>query len=221
MPLLYEELFTCPNCKVIFQSKVLGGYNTFGESYSDLYVGSDDEPQPILHLINQCPKCGFTAFTIDFKTFNQDMEIVRQAIKKVIEFTGKRPTQFNVGDGYLVIANYSNNVSLEQKIFTFMQASYAYRILEDSNLNKTRQLILEKIKIILERKLFDVNPEELYLYLMGELNRLIGNEKESLDYFKQALDKAEKNSFVSRVTIHQLETPQEIIPKEIFGKQIK
>ena len=221
MPLLYEELFTCPNCNVIFQSKVLGGYNTFGESYSDLYVGSDDEPQPILHLINLCPKCGFAAYTIDFKTFDQDLEIIEPAIEKATEFTGKKPEQFNVGDGYLVIAYYLNNISLEQITFTLMQASYAYRILKDSNLNKVRELIIEKIKTILEKKIFVVNPEELYLYLIGELNRLIGNEKESLSYFKQALEKAEKNSFIKRITIHQLEKPNEIIPKEIFGKPSK
>ncbi|HUU77978.1 MAG TPA: DUF2225 domain-containing protein [candidate division Zixibacteria bacterium] len=219
MSLIYEELFTCPNCEVIFQTKVLGSYNTFGECYSDLYVGCNTDPQPILHLINICPKCGFAAFTIDYKTFDIDLSLVKKAINHVEKFTGKKAANFNVGDGFLEIAEYLQNASLEQKSFTLMQASYAYRFLKDSNLDKTRKLILEIIELILQEKKFQNNPEEVYLYLAGELNRLIDNQRKALAYYKEALEKAEKNSFIERITIHQLSNPKNIIPKEIFNKQ--
>lgn len=221
MSLIYEELFTCPNCEVIFQTNVLGSYNTFGECYSDLYVGCNTNPQPILHLINICPKCGFAAYTIDYNSFDIDLSLAKEAITHVENFTGKKAGNFNAGDGFLEIAEYIPNISLEQKSFILMQASYAYRFLKDSNLSKTRELILKIIELVLQEKKFQNNPEELYIYLAGELNRLIDNQKKALAYFEKALEKAEKNSFIERITIHQLSTPKDIIPKEIFNKQTK
>jgi hypothetical protein len=97
-----------------------------------------------------------------------------------------------------------------------MQASYAYRILADKNLDTARKLTLQTIEQILATKMFMTTSEDMYLYLAGELHRLLGNERESLKYFKLALEKADKNSVVSRLTEHQLKNPTEIVPKELF-----
>ncbi|MBN1328271.1 MAG: DUF2225 domain-containing protein [Candidatus Heimdallarchaeota archaeon] len=218
MPLLYDELFTCPNCETIFQSKVLGCYNTFGVRYSDLYIASEDSPQPILFQNNICPKCGFSAFSIEFRIFDIDMEIVRKAITKVENFTGKNAIDFNAGDGFLEIAEYMGRVSLETRISITLQAVYAYRELADINLEKTQRYLLNLIEQNLAQKTFNENPEELYLYLAGEFNRLLKKDSESLKYFKEAITKAPKNSFISRITQYQLSTPNEIIPKEVFGR---
>ncbi|NHJ84277.1 MAG: DUF2225 domain-containing protein [Asgard group archaeon] len=218
MPLLFDELFTCPYCEAIFQSKVLGSYNTFGPRYSDLYIASQEEPQPILFQNNICPKCGFSAFTVDIRVFDINLDFVKKAIAKVEAFTKKEVTNFNAGDGFLEIAEYLSNTSLETKIFAVLQATYAYRELKDGNLEKTRKYLLELLEEILVQGSYKENPKELYLYLAGEINRLLKNEKESLKYFKEAITKAPKNSFVSRLTQYQLSTPSEIIPKEIFGR---
>ncbi|HUT82923.1 MAG TPA: DUF2225 domain-containing protein [Candidatus Bathyarchaeia archaeon] len=217
MPLLYDELFTCPNCEAIFQSKVLGCYNTFGLRYSDLYIASQEDPQPVLFQNNLCPKCGFSAFSVEFRVFDINLDIVRKAISKVEDFTGKKATNFNAGDGFLEIAEYLGNNMLETKISITLQATHAYRELKDSNLEKSRIYLLDLIEQILDQKTFKENPEELYLYLAGELNRLLKNENESLRYFKEAITKAPKISFISRITQYQLSTPGEIIPNEIFG----
>ena len=216
MPLLYDELFTCPNCKAVFQSKVLGTYDTFGKSYSDLYVGSELDPQPILHHINICPKCGFAAFTHDYKTFDVDLSVVKKAIAKVEEYSSRKPSKFNAGDGYIEMIEYSPAISNEEKSYLYLQACYAYRILQDINLKPTRELLLKLIEEILEEESFQNNPEELYLYLAGELNRLLGNEVKSLDYFNEALELAEEETFISKITIHQLSKPSEEIPRKIF-----
>ncbi len=219
MPLLLDELFTCPNCSVVFQSKILESYNTFGACYSDLYIASEEDPQHVLLLINICPKCGFSAFTADYKSFQkEDLVHFDEALKFVEKFTQKAFTEFNAGDGYLLISEYSKNLSKEQKSFTQMQACHSYRFLGDKNLEKTRQIVLESTMDILNEGTFQKNPEELYLYIAGELNRLLGNTQKANDYFQKALEKAEKESFVYRITIHQLSNPNEILPKKIFGK---
>lgn len=219
MPLILDELFTCPNCSVVFQSKTLGSYNTFGHCYSDLYIASTEDPQHILLLINICPKCGFTAFTADYKSFvGEDLVNYEKALKEVEEFTKKKFTEFNAGDGFLLISEYSKHLTKEQKSFTLMQACHAYRFLGDKNLEKTRRSVLQSIEDILSDGVFKKNPKELYLYLAGELNRLFGNTKKANDYFQKALEKAEKESFVYKITIHQLSSPSEIIPRKIFGK---
>lgn len=219
MPLYADELFTCPNCKAIFQSKVAQSYDTFGNYYSDLYKASEEDPQPVLHLINICPKCGFAAFTQDFKVFDFDLEDVEKAITTVEKITGKPATEFNAGDGYLEITEYLSTISIEQRAFIKMQASYAYRILGDKNLVKARELTLATIEQILTTKMFMTTTEDMYLYLAGEMHRLLGNESESLKYFKLAIEKADKNSIVSRLTEHQLKTPMEIVPKELLTKK--
>ena len=219
MPLYEDELFTCPNCKAIFQSKIAASYDTFGDYYSDLYKASEEDPQPVLHLINICPKCGFTAFTQDFKAFDLDLKGVKKAIKSVEKTTGKPANEFNAGDGYLQIAEYLTTISVEQRAFIIMQASYAYRILGDKNLDKARELILEIIEKIMTTKSFTMTTEDMYLYLAGELHRLLGHEEDSLKCFKAAIEKSDKNSVVSRLTEHQLKNPSEIIPKKHFIKK--
>ncbi|MGC9779874.1 MAG: DUF2225 domain-containing protein [Candidatus Heimdallarchaeota archaeon] len=215
MPLLLDELFTCPNCSVVFQSKIVGSYDTFGKNYSDLYIASQEDPQPVLHLINICPKCGFAAYSLDFRFFDISLDLVKESIKKTEDYTGRKATEFNVGDGYLLIAEYLVNKSLEQRTSSRLQACYAYRELKDKNLDKTRKLVLKSIEEILHSKTFNQNPEEVYLYLAGEINRLLGNNLESLEYFELALNKATKNSVVSKLTQHQLTRPREEIPKDI------
>ncbi|MHA1212440.1 MAG: DUF2225 domain-containing protein [Candidatus Heimdallarchaeota archaeon] len=218
MPLLFDELFTCPNCEIIFQAKILGVYNSFGERYSDLYIAAEEEPQPILLQINLCPKCGFAAYTADFKTFDIELLYVRDAIKAIEKYSGRPATEFNPGDGYLEMAEYLGRTSLENKIFFTLQAIYSYRELEDVIITKTRRHLLKMIKAILKTKDYQTNPEEFFLYLAGELHRLLGEQDQSLAYFEKAIALAPKDSIISRITQYQLTTPNEIIPKKIFGR---
>jgi len=217
MTLLMDRLFTCPNCEVVFQSKVAGSYDTFGKKYSDFYVGSGSEPQPILHLNNICPKCGFAAYTIDFKVFSIDLDIVKKAIKETEKFSGRKATEFNAGDGFIVISKYlGNKVSVESLVFLLLQATYAYRELGDPKLDDSRTLTLKIVEEVIEKQKFAENPEELYLYLAGELYRLLGNNEKSLKYFKEALEKADRNSRISKITQQQLTKPSEILPESLF-----
>ena len=212
-----DQLFTCPNCEVIFQSKVAGSYDTFGKKYSDFYVGSGSEPQPILHLNNICPKCGFADYTIDFKVFSIDLDIVKKAIKETEKFSGRKATEFNAGDGFIVISKYLDiEISKESLIFILLQANYAYRELDDQKLDESRTLTLEIVEDVIKKQEFKENPEELYLYLAGELHRLLGNNEKSLEYFKEALEKADRNSRISKLTQQQLTKPSEIIPEGFF-----
>ena len=181
-----------------------------------MYYSSQEDPQPILHLINICPKCGFAAYTADFNMLDFDLQKIKQAIAKIEKFSSRKATKFNAGDGYLEINEYLDNLSLEKKLAIQLQASYAYRELKDENLKKVRQHILKTLEEILRKKAFNQNPEEFYLYLIGEIHRLLGNDKESFRYFKQILLKVDKNSLISKITQNQLSNPGEIIPNEIF-----
>ncbi|MFW9922351.1 MAG: DUF2225 domain-containing protein [Candidatus Thorarchaeota archaeon] len=217
MTLLLEELFTCPNCKVVFQAKVAASYDTFGNHYSDLYFASGKDPQPILYLIHICPKCGFAAYTIYFKSFEISLDLVKDAINKIEAILQKKPSQFNPGDGYLEIAEYiSNYISKEQKVFSQLHACYAYRELQDNNLKLARELTLKTIKEVLLESKFQAENEEYYLYLAGELNRLLGKNRESLEYFELASKIVKKGTLVYKLVTHQLVNPSNILPKEIF-----
>ena len=144
---------------------------------------------------------------------------IAEAMKNVEAFTGKEPLDFNEGDCYLLVMHYTKPKSVEQEIFFLLQASYSYRALDDrESLIKIRRELVLKLEQSLSEKKFENNPKELYLYLTGEIYRLLGSTEKSLEYFKQALQLAPKESTVSRLTQYQLTTPNEIIPKEILGR---
>jgi len=168
-------------------------------------------------LNNICPKCGFAAYTIDFKVFSIDLDFVKKAIKKTEKFSGRKATEFNAGDGFIVISKYlGNEISKESLVFVLLQASYAYRELGDQKLDDSRILTLKIVEDVIEKQKFVENPEELYLYLAGEIHRLLGNNEKSLKYFKEALEKADRNSRISKITQQQLTKPSEIIPEGFF-----
>ncbi|MEA2070796.1 MAG: DUF2225 domain-containing protein [Asgard group archaeon] len=219
MPLLLDEQITCPKCSHSFETKILASYDTFGDQYSDLYIASENDPQPILHKIQLCPKCGFAAFTLEFNNNLILQRNVKKVIKKIENFTGKSASEFNVGDGYLEIAEYSSHLSLEERSHIMMQACYAYRELEDSLLSKARKKVLQSIQEIIENSQFKVNDKEVYYYLTGELLRLLGNNQKAEKYFNKTLTIAQKRSFIARLTKHQLTTPSEIIPENIRKAQ--
>ncbi|MHA1825796.1 MAG: DUF2225 domain-containing protein [Candidatus Heimdallarchaeota archaeon] len=220
MPLLYDEMFTCHNCGIIFQTKILGCYNTFGKRYSDLYIASEDDPQPILYQICKCPKCGFAGFTDEYRMLSLEEEEMAMAIKAAEDFTGKKAQEFNQGDGFIVVAKYSESHSLEEQVSLYLQASYAYRELKDPLLQKARTIVLELLEKIIEKKEFTFQSEEYYCYLAGEIARLLGENEKSLKYFKRALQVAPENSLVSKLTQHQLVHPSEVIRAEIFSHKI-
>jgi tetratricopeptide (TPR) repeat protein len=213
MTLLHQQNFTCPYCDIFFSAKVLGSYNTFGKQYSDFYQSSSINPQPILYFIQLCPFCGFAAFTLDYKDFSINLERVERAIDRISKIAGKEPTAFTTGEGYLEIAEYKNNLTLEQKAHIQMQAGYAYRELNDAaNLKKSREIALETIEKILVEKSFNNHPKELYCYLAGELNRLLGEKEKATNFYHKAIDAAPDNSFIMKIATKQLNKPENIIP---------
>jgi hypothetical protein len=216
MTLLFDELFTCPNCQIIFQSKVIGSFDTFGKNYSDFYIGSRSDPQPILYEINICPKCGMSFYSLDYKTFSENLEQVRTAITKIAKFTKKDVSNFNPGEGYLVIANYLPNISSEEKINLYLKATYAYRELNDLNIKLVREEIISMIKNMLMKNENKIQTEEFYLYLTGELARLTNKTTMALEYFEKAIKKAEQKSLISRLVEHQLKNPKEILPQDFL-----
>ena len=109
-----------------------------------------------------------------------------------------------------------NKVSVESLVFLLLQATYAYRELGDPKLDDSRTLTLKIVEEVIEKQKFAENPEELYLYLAGELYRLLGNNEKSLKYFKEALEKADRNSRISKITQQQLTKPSEILPESLF-----
>ncbi|NHK30617.1 MAG: DUF2225 domain-containing protein [Asgard group archaeon] len=213
MPLLFDELFTCPNCETIFQSKVLGSYNTFGNHYSDFYIGSEENPQPILYQLSICPKCGFAAYPMDYRTFSIELKNVQKALIETSNFVNKKGSEFNAGDGFILLIEYSTYLNLEDKIFLMLQATYAYRELKDNNLIKTRLKIISMLEQLIEKNQYERQTKEFYLYLLGELYRLVENIEKSLLYFKQALEISNKKSLISKLVEHQLKNPSDILPK--------
>lgn len=194
-------------------SKVLAVYNTFGPKYSDLYICSEENPQPILHQIHLCPKCGFAGIKPNFRDFRFEIAQVKAAMEKIEVLIEKKATEFNIGDGYLEIAEYQHN-SLEEQALLRLQASYAYRELQDPNITLARRLAIKDIKQILEHQSFKENPKEMYLYLLGELHRLLGDQQQAQQFFEQTLKEAESNSYFAFLAEKQLDSPKELIPKK-------
>ena len=201
MPLLHDELFTCPKCTVVFQTKILGAYDTFGERYSDLYIGSQQNPQPILHKVTICPKCGFSALTEDMRVIDVDEERVETTIKFVEKYTGRTHEDFNSGDGFIFLADAGKYVLPGQILSK----------IEHRDKAPNNALIAKAVEIIAEKKI----PYFVYFHWgegsFSEFKRRNGFEKESVPRYFIPL--TNKGKIILNMKLH--DGLNSILPKNV------
>lgn len=209
---LYDKKTGCPFCGESFSTKKVRS-----RFIKPLRVDSDFCPifkegdySPLHYYIVVCPKCGF-AFTEEFSTYFS--QAARDKIDE--EITGRMDKQ----------ADFCSERDFEMAIRTYKLAIYCAQLVKERHIvfahlclrlawtyrgkgNRNEEvrflkLALDEYEKAFTNSDFDTEkiPEMQVLYMIGELNRLLGNLSEAVKYYATVVEHDDKSRYVKYVNL--------------------
>ncbi|ADY57567.1 Protein of unknown function DUF2225 [Syntrophobotulus glycolicus DSM 8271] len=208
---LYDKNVKCIFCGKHFKTKKVR--STFAKSFktdSDFCPHYQEESEnPLYYYVNVCPACGF-AFSDEFSDY------IGALTKKKIEsqIADKWDRSF-----------YCSDRDREKGIRTYKLAIYSAELAEQRHIvfanlcmrlawiyRKQGDLDSEKRFLALAAKEYETSfintdfagtamTEIQILYLIGELNRRLGNYQESLQYFQSVVEHEDRSRYIKLVNL--------------------
>lgn len=208
---LYDKTFQCASCGLSFTTKKVrsrfvkpqGVDNDFGPLFSP-----KESNNPLLYFINVCPQCGL-AFTEEFSKYYG--QTVKQKIQQEItdkmdkssDFCG--PRDFAKAVKAYKLAIYSAQVTKEKHIAfanICLRLAWLYRC-EWKHNEEMRFIQLAASEFEQSYVNSDFNPESIpemqILYIIGELNRKLGNHNEAVKYFTAVVEHDDRSRYTKYV----------------------
>lgn len=203
---LYDKKVTCPVCKDEFFARAVrtSGYRMKGRD-SDFYI-KYDFINPYFYDVLLCDSCGYAAMKSDFEKLRKNhIELIQKNISPKWQ-SRKYPSVHNVDiaiERYkLSLLNYTVMSSKSsKKAMNCLKLAWMYRVSK----NSSNEILFMKQALIGFKDVYFNEDLPVYgmnkfaiMYLIGELNRRLGNYEEALRYFgeviiSQAADKKIKN----------------------------
>lgn len=192
---LYDKTVTCPVCESTFKVRAVkkSSYRILGQD-TDFFI-EYGKINPYFYDIWMCNTCGYTAMKHDFpKIRESEKELVISKISS--KWHPKNyPSIYNVNIAIerfkLSLLNYTAiNASSSKKGMNCLKLAWMYRLAAN------KQLELSFLKNALESftEAYTTESFPMYglsrfamLYLIGELNRRVGNNEEALIWFGQVI----------------------------------
>ena len=192
---LYDKEIKCPVCNIKFETKKVRGSKLRlikrDEDFLPYYEGEN----PIKYNVLVCPNCGYAATESKYDSLTKmEKEIVLTEISSKWNkrsYGGLRTLDDGI-EAYklaLYIGQLLDYNKLDLGLLC-LNLGWSYRMKED----KEEEIrFLELAKELLENSFYneylnDTNMDELRLsYLIGELNRRLGNIKEALKWFNTTI----------------------------------
>ena len=187
---LFLKNMTCLLCEQKFQtSKVRRSRYIVSKVDTDFCTHYRGE-NPLYYNVNICPFCGY-GFTENFQVPRGYLkEALQKKISKFnIDFSGKRSVD-------LAVLAYRRAIdcALLQKTKNIILAgltlhtAWLYRFVDQEELEK--KFMRESVKYYQEafEKEADIGNPGRTLYIMGELNRRLGNDREAILYFVKIIN---------------------------------
>ncbi len=189
---LFDRQYTCPICENNFTSKqVKTSAIRAKERRKDFHTFFSGE-NPTFYGVICCPECGYAKFENDFKkeASVKCKDIIKNTVSKswkMQDYTNERDLSAAIKVHMIALVNYTV-LKEKQAIIGKLLLRLAWFNEELGNENEAYRyvkLALEAfIKSYEQEKLDDVEEKELeIIYLIGELNRQLGNYKESVRWF--------------------------------------
>ena len=192
---IYDRQVTCPVCESVFKARSVktSSYRVIKQD-SDLFINYA-LVNPYFYDVWICNKCGYSAMKNDFnKIRNFQVESIKQKITS--KWGGKNyPDIYDINiaiERYkLSLLNYFvMEAKSSKKAMNCLKLAWMYRILED----QTNELaLLKKALEGFNEAYFNENfpiygmDKFTCMYLIGELNRRVGNNSESLSWFSKVI----------------------------------
>lgn len=175
---------TCPSCGQKFSSSLVVDFEAAAKDsdFCPLYVG--DNPLPnMLHL---CPSCGFIGFQADFAPIPSD-ELRQNLHTAIAGFGYQKDESIDGAERYrraAVFALYlgKSNVEIAE---LYLQATWCSRLAgePDEMQARARKKAIDYFERALAAEEFGPDDQPVAHYLLGELNRRVGDEAEAIRYF--------------------------------------
>lgn len=207
-PIWLKEV-KCPACDTVFKTarvrpsalKIKKGEADFHKVYEDLC--------PLLYAVTSCPYCNYSARNDDFdgKTLEYHPEILKLAIaikdsKKNLKFPETKETDMETAvKKHLLAITFAKQYKPEDPLTIaglYMHIAWMYR----ENGNTEKDLEYQKMALDYYVKTFEKGshiPEKLgepgILYLIGELNRVLGNDNEAVTWFSRVVKNSQIKNF--------------------------
>lgn len=193
---LFDRSYTCNICGGEFTSKQVKTSAVRAKErkkdFHTIFAGEN----PTYYGVICCPKCGFTQFENDFK--KELSSKCKAAIQNTVtknwksqDFTGQRDLQTAIKVHLIALVNYTvmqANQSTLAKLL--LRLAWFYEELGAENDNKKyTQLSLDAFvrSYELEKQADDDGKEIEIIYLIGELNRQLGNYKEAIKWYEMVI----------------------------------
>ena len=184
---------------------------------------------PTYYGVICCPNCGYSKFEKDFKEniTPSQKQIIKNSISenwRYQDFTEKRDTAVAIKVHLIALANYKvlgERASVLAKLF--LRLAWFYRELEmNDEEQKYLRLALDNFVLSYENERFEEGDEKELeiIYLIGELNRRIGNYEEAIKWFSNTVNHefAYKNRMIKGYARDQWEISAQAYKKEKQNK---
>lgn len=190
---LYDAKTKCPVCGREFTyTKVRMSHLRVVEIRKDLYTKYEGI-EPFFYDPIVCPNCGYAALNESFNNINEESR--KEVLSRITtnwtkrKFSGER-TPKKALESYL-LSLYCSEIKNDKDIIfakTCLRISWIYDILGDTA-NKIKFL---KISLDKYEKAYEGNDsfegEIQLIYLIGELNKILGNRDEALKWFNKVIN---------------------------------
>lgn len=192
---IYNKEITCPICGKVFKTKaVKSSYYRVGKKDTDFFIRYLTV-NPYFYDVWLCNNCGYGTLKADFgKIRENEIELVRKNI--MTRWQGRTyPEAYDVNiaiERYkLALLNYTViDAKSSKKAMTCLKIAWMYRILEDkeNELLFLRQA-LEGFNDTYYNESFPIYGMNKYtvMYLIGEINRRVGNNEKALLWLGQVI----------------------------------
>jgi len=193
--LLYDKEVTCPVCENIFKARAVktSAYR-IQKKESDFFI-KYDVINPYFYDVWQCNVCGYSAMKSDFeKLRNFEVEAIQKKITP--KWRGRRYPE--VYDLDIAIERYKLSLlsyvvmetKASKKAMNCLKIAWMYRLKEDEGNEQTfLKQALEGFNDAYFNESFPIYGMDNHtvMYLVGELNRRIGNDEEAMKWFSQVI----------------------------------
>lgn len=192
---IYDRQVTCPVCESVFKARSVktSSYRVLKQD-SDLFINYA-LVNPYFYDVWICNNCGYSAMKNDFnKIRNFQVDSIKQKVTS--KWSGKNyPDIYDINiaiERYkLSLLNYFvMEAKSSKKAMNCLKLAWMYRILED----KTNELVflnhsLEGFNDAYFNENFPIYGMDKFtcMYLIGELNRRVGNDSEAMSWFSKVI----------------------------------
>jgi uncharacterized protein len=216
---LYDQKIQCLMCKNVYTTKKIRSRFIRAIQHDTDFCSyyHPEELNPLFYYVSVCPHCGFSA-TEEFSTYFPPgtIETIRNKICEQwpgLDYGSQRTFQEAVNTYKLGI--YSATLKREKHIVMaglYMRLAWLYRTYKiiDQEERFMRLALQEYTASYSEDDFIYTHMSEIrLLYLIGELNRRLGNDKQAILYFSKVIAK-KKETIEKRIVEMAYERWQEI-----------